>query len=253
MNWQNESKGLLNFTKERSDDPEVADSSVKVREYNYIKVYPMTLEFEGQSEENEFHARPVRTILLLGLTWLAVMGLGTIAFIYDMVRYPEDDKDMAIWLKNINHHGCKGITYGTAFHSKMFLNISRITFHLASMAFFVQRKWIGVQLIYNYKVQDGTSLSKYKKVAFLQILNRLVVLALIVSVYLLAEESGQLIKGEASTSIGNRFTTMFSTRVIPLLIIAYLLNAGVYDLGVEFIQKCLIDRIIRAEEEKEKR
>lgn len=50
MNWQNESKGLLNFTKERSDDPEVADSSVKVREYNYIKVYPMTLEFEGQDE-----------------------------------------------------------------------------------------------------------------------------------------------------------------------------------------------------------
>lgn len=208
----------------------------------------MTLEGELAEVESTGQFRPIRTILYLGLTWLAVMGLGTIVYLYNMVRLPEDDKDIGIWLKNLEHHGCKNVSYDTAFHSKMYLNISRITFHLASMAFFVHRKWVGVQLFYNYRVQDGSNLSPHKKVAFFQVFTRLLVIGGILSIYVFAEETGQMIKGEASSSIGNRFTTMFSTRIIPLLLMAFLLNVGIYDLGIALIQKCLIDKIVKIED-----
>lgn len=47
-------------------------------------------------------------------------------------------------------------------------------------------------------------------------------------------------ENDPSTTFHNRYITMFETVIYPMLVIAYLLNSGAYDLFVQGIQKCCI-------------
>jgi len=67
---------------------------------------------------------------------------------------------------------------------------------------------------------------------FFQLCSRITVFTMLFGIYVLADRSSKMIKGEATDSIGNHFITMFETVIYPLFIIAYLLNSGVYDLLV---------------------
>lgn len=103
-----------------------------------MRVFPMTLEGAGEDrgEEKEYEFSPFKFIVYVILVWLIVMSLGTIAFIVDSIRFPEDSQEISIWLKNLKFHGCGEYQYEETFHNKMFINVARITFHLSSMIFF---------------------------------------------------------------------------------------------------------------------
>lgn len=67
---------------------------------------------------------------------------------------------------------------------------------------------------------------------------RIVVFSLLFGIYALADQSGKAMKKkEASPGIGSKYLIMFETVIYPLLIIAYLLNSGIYDLLVSGIQR----------------
>lgn len=136
--------------------------------------------------------------------------------------------------------GCGAYNHMDAFHNKMFPNCAIPTFHLASFVIFTQRKRIGLQLCYDYRIQDGSTISMDKAQAMIQVMIRGITFTALFFIYLLAWKSGQSIKGEPSNSIGNQFITMFEVRIVPLFIIAYLLNSGLYDLIVQSVQGCVI-------------
>lgn len=163
-----------------------------------------------------------------------------VAFFIWSVQLPQDSTEMIIYINNLEKHGCGKRKYDESFHNAMFINCGLITFHIASMIIFTQRKRIGCQLCANYKLQDGTSLSSNRRVAFYQVCARIITFALLFSVYVLAQKSGDAIEGESSTSIANRFKIMFTTVVFPMIVIAYLLNSGIYDLLVSGIQRWCI-------------
>lgn len=106
-------------------------------------------------------------------------------------------------------HGCGKFNYDDSFHNKMFIDCGLVTFHLASMAIFTQRKRIGFQLCANYKLQDGSNLSKTFRIGTLQVITRVIVFALLFGIYVLADKSAMAMKGEATTSFKNRYLTMF--------------------------------------------
>lgn len=51
-------------------------------------------------------------------------------------------------------------------------------------------------------------------------------------IYILADRSAKAMENDPSTSFHNRYITMFETVIYPMLVIAYLLNSGAYDLFV---------------------
>lgn len=188
---------------------------------------------EDENGENEFS--PFKFAIYCALIWIVVMGLGTLAFLVDSVRYPSNSPEITTWLSLLQKHGCGDYTYSDSFHNKMFVNVGMVTFPMASMVIFSYRKFIGVQLFYHYRLQDGSNISDEQEIAACQVGTRVATLALLLLVYFLAGKSGQLIQDEPSTSIGNRFMTMFETQIFPLLTIAYLLNSGIYDLIADVV------------------
>lgn len=83
----------------------------------------------------------------------------------------------------------------------MFIDCGIITFHLASLAIFTQRKRIGFQLCANYKLQDGSNLDANFHVKFYQFVTRIVVFSLLFGIYVLADRSAQAMEGEADATI----------------------------------------------------
>jgi len=75
-----------------------------------------------------------------------------IAFFIWSNQLHRESAEMIFWLNNMDHHGCGKYDYDNAFHNIMFIQSGRITFHIASMIIFTQRKRIGIQLCYNYKL-----------------------------------------------------------------------------------------------------
>jgi hypothetical protein len=68
-------------------------------------------------------------------------------------------------------------------------------------------------------------------------------------IYILADRSAQAMENDPSTTFHNRFITMFETVIYPMLVIAYLLNSGAYDLFVQGIQKwCIKDPTVVGDE-----
>lgn len=240
IHWQNESKGLLERNKERSDEvtPEGDEGEKMYDEQGLDEVHKCTLSGQAEDKDAEFH--PCKFLLVCMAIWVCAIGMGTAAFIVWGFQLQEASADMIVYKGNLGHHGCGEFKFAEVFQNKMFPNVGRITFHIASMMIFTQRKRIGCQLCYNYKLQDGTNLSSNKKIRFYQVCARIIIFALMFGVYVTADMSGHGLKVRDSVSVGNRYVVMFTTVIYPLLIIAYLLNAGVYDLFVMAMQKCCI-------------
>ena len=146
----------------------------------------------GQEEEanggGEFS--PFKFAIYCALVWIVVLGLGTIAFLADAVRLPSSSPEFTMWSTLLEKHGCGETTYSDSFHNKMFLNVGMVTFPMASMVFFSYRKFIGVQLFYQYKLQDGSNISEERQVAVYQIGTRVVILTILLLIYFLAGKSG---------------------------------------------------------------
>lgn len=147
--WQNESKGLLNFTKARSDDPENNPNDPMAKEAGLEEAHAYTLAGQAKNDQ-EFNS--CKFIVVLFLLWLAVIAGGTICFAFWSFRLNKESTDMLVWANNMQKHGCGKFNYDDSFHNKMFIDCGLVTFHLASMAIFTQRKRIGFQLCANYKL-----------------------------------------------------------------------------------------------------
>ena len=81
-------------------------------------------------------------------------------------------------------------------------------------------------------MQDGSNLDKNFHVKFYQVVTRIIIFSLLFGIYVLADKSAQAMEGEADATLQNRYLTMFETVIYPMLVIAYLLNSGAYDLLV---------------------
>lgn len=136
------------------------------------------------------------------VSWFCIIAMGTVAFILDRMRYDKDSEDVKKWVKNMEAEGCGAYNHMNAFHNKMFPDVAIPTFHLASFVIFTQRKRIGLQLCYDYKIQDGSTISMDKGIAIVQIIIRACVFTALFFVYFFATKSAHAIKGEPSNSIG---------------------------------------------------
>lgn len=166
IHWQNESKGLLNFTKTRSDDPEKVETTEAengIEEENLEEVHEKTLSGQAK-EEKEFH--PYKFVLICIALWFLVIIAGTIVYFVWSVQLSKDSTEMMLYANNLEKHGCGKYRYDESFHNKMIVSCGLITFHIASMIIFTQRKRIGCQLCANYKLQDGSNISSNRRVAF---------------------------------------------------------------------------------------
>ena len=81
-------------------------------------------------------------------------------------------------------------------------------------------------------MQDGSNLDKNFHVKFYQVVTRIIIFSLLFGIYVLADKSAQAMEGEAEATLHNRYLTMLETVIYPMLVIAYLLNSGAYDLLV---------------------
>lgn len=69
------------------------------------------------------------------------------------------------------------------------------------MIIFSYRDKIGAQIFANYKVQDGSNISKVQKVAFYQVCSRILCFATLFLIYYMADATAKDLEGDASPTL----------------------------------------------------
>lgn len=239
IHWQTEGQGLLQETNKNSENPEIQvdDEEPSIVETGLEDVHEKMLSRKPKEDEKEFS--PFLFTVYATLIWFAVIAAGTVFFIWWNFYLNKDNTQMVMWLNNLEKN-CGAYKYEEAFHCKMFPGVGRVTFYVASMVIFSHRDKIGAQLCSNYKLQDGSNISATRRVAMYQVASRILCFSVLFTIYYMADVTAKDLEGDASPTLGQRFVAMFQTVIAPLLIIAYLLNSGVYDLMVSATQKYCI-------------
>lgn len=98
IHWQNESKGLLNFTKERSDDPEQSPDDPTKNETGLEEVLKYTLSGQAK-DDKEFSS--CKFMMICFLLWLAVIAGGTVSFFIWKVQLSKESLDIVLWSQNL--------------------------------------------------------------------------------------------------------------------------------------------------------
>lgn len=132
--------------------------------------------------------------------------------------------------------GCEKFNFDNAFHLRMFRYSGSITFNLASLIFFIQRQKIGLSKCYEYELQDESNLSKRRRKTYLiKFIFRLAIFNVLFALYYFLRSS--LVEREKAPGpdIGYQLGLLMWQVFMPAVIIAYLLNCGFYDGGVQFL------------------
>lgn len=137
--------------------------------------------------------------------------------------------------------GCHQFTYDNAYHNRMFTTCGATTFNLASMVFFIVRDKIGLSRFgYTYSLQDHTTYRKKSTKTYMaQIIIRLFIFNVMLLLFFVLKREIIFKDRVPGTDISYQLLLLLGTMMLPLMLIAYLLNTGFYDGPICAIQRAL--------------
>ena len=147
-----------------------------------------------------------------------------------------------MYQQTISHiSGCQKFTYDNAYHNRMFTTCGATTFNLAAMVFFILRDKVGLERFgYSYDVHDHKRYLKGSKKTYMtQIIIRLFIFNLLLLLFFFLKREVIFRDRVPGTDITYQLALLLGTMMAPLMLIAYLLNAGFYDGAVTAVQRAL--------------